>query len=136
MTDPTPYLTVAEVARELRMSDDGVRKLIRKGKLKALRLSERKTMIPRAALSAYQRRLSGQTEVRFQMPELSDPVELARRFEQMTGYSPEEWLLAWKHDELEDSSENMDLMVQASALRAALAGPRGRRSALVAGKPA
>lgn len=133
MTDVSPYLTVAEVARELRMSDDGVRKLIRKRKLKALRLSERKTMIPRAALAAYQRRISGQAEVRFQMPELGDPVELAQRFEQTTGYSPEAWLLAWKRDELEDSSENMELMVQASALRAALAGRRGRRSALVAG---
>ena len=65
------------------------------------------------------------------MPELGDPLELAQRFEQTTGYSPEAWLLAWKHDELEDSSENMELMIQASALRAALAGPRGRRSALV-----
>lgn len=136
MTDVSPYLTVPEVARELRMSDDGVRKLIRKRKLKALRLSERKTMIPRAALAAYQRRISGQAEVRFQMPELGDPVELAQRFEQTTGYSPEAWLLAWKRDELEDSSENMELMVQASALLAALAGRRVRRSALVAGKSA
>jgi excisionase family DNA binding protein len=136
MTDASPYLTVAEVARELRMSDDGVRKLIRKRKLKALRLSERKTMIPRAALAAYRRRISGQAEVRFQMPELGDPVELAQRFEQTTGYSPEAWLLAWKRDELEDSNENMELMVQASALRAALARRRRRRSALVAGKSA
>ena len=136
MTDPTPYLTVSEVARELRMSDDGVRKLVRKGRLKALRLSERKTMIPRAALRAYQRQLSGQAEARFEMPELGDPVELARRFEQSTGYSPEAWLLAWKHDELEDSGENMQLMVQASALRAALAGGREQRPRLIAGKSA
>src|SRR5437660_11388609 len=98
MTDPSPYLTVAEVASELRMSDDGVRKLIRNGKLKALRLSERKTIIPRAALGAYQRRLRGHPEARFQLPELGDPVEQAQHFEQATGYCPEAWLLAWKHD--------------------------------------
>jgi excisionase family DNA binding protein len=132
MTDPMPYLTVAEVAGELRMTNDGVRKLIRKGRLKALRVSERRTMIPRAALSAYQRRLGGQAEVGFQMPELGDHVELAQRFERATGYSPEAWLLAWKHDQLEDTRENMELMVEASALRAALAGSLGRRSALVA----
>src|SRR5437660_10724271 len=108
MTDPSPYLTVAEVASELRMSDDGVRKLIRKGKLKALRLSERRTIIPRAALGAYQRRVGGEAEVQFQMPELGDPGKLAELFERATGYSPEAWLLAWKHEELEDSSENME----------------------------
>ncbi len=136
MNNLSPYLTVAEVARELHMSDDGVRKLIRKGKLKALRLSERKTMVPRTALAGYQRRLSGQPDVGFEMPELADPVELAKQFEQSTGCSPEAWLLAWKQDELEDSSENMELMVQASALRAALAGRGRRRSRLAAGKPA
>ena len=108
------------------MTDDGVRKLIRKGKLKALRLSERKTIVPRAALEAYQRRVAGHSgRVTFQMPELGDPVELAHRFEAATGYSPEAWLLAWKRDELEDRAENMELMVQASALRAALAAGRG-----------
>ncbi len=130
MSSPSPYLTVAEVATELRMSNDGVRKLIRKGKLKALRLSERKTIVPRAALEAYQRRLAGRSDrLAFRMPDLGDPVELARRFEQATGYAPEEWLLAWKHDKLEDSTENMELMVEASALRAALAA--GRRPAVV-----
>lgn len=130
MSNPSPYLTVAEVATELRMSDDGVRKLVRKGKLKALRLSERKTIVPRAALAAYQRRLAGHgDQVAFQMPELGDPAELATRFEQATGYSPEAWLLAWKREELEDSRENMELMVQASALRAALAA--GRHAAVI-----
>jgi hypothetical protein len=52
----------------------------------------------------------------------------------LSGYSPEAWLLAWKHDELDDSRENMELMIEASALRAALAGGRGRGARLAAGK--
>jgi len=121
MPEPTrPYLTPAEVGREIDMSADGVRKLVRKGQLKALRLSARKIVIPRPALAAYQRRVNGERPVEFQMPAVGDPDELAREFQEATGRDPAGWIAAWKGDEIEDSADNMALMAQASAICAAL----------------
>jgi excisionase family DNA binding protein len=50
-------LTVAEVAAELEMTNDGVYKLIKRGKLEGVRRSERGLRVPQAALAGYQRRL-------------------------------------------------------------------------------
>src|SRR5437763_116360 len=111
MTGSSPYMTVADVAREIDMTPDGVRKLIRSGKLKALRLSERKIVVPRAAFAAYQRRLSGETRARFEAPPIADAAAMAAQFERTTGLAPEQWLAAWKREEIEDSVDNMVLMV-------------------------
>lgn len=111
------HLTVPEVASELAMTPDGVYKLIRRGKLKAVRVSERKTYVSRPALDAYRRRINGET------PDLRRPVselsldELREGFEKETGLSPEEWIAQWKRDRIEDSAENMQLLVRAVGLR-------------------
>jgi len=57
MTMQTAYLTVPQVAAELDISTDGVYKLIKRGKLPAIRRSERGIRISRVAFDAYQRRL-------------------------------------------------------------------------------
>ena len=49
------YLTTAEVARELRVSTDTVLRLIERGELAALRVSERIYRIPVPALARYER---------------------------------------------------------------------------------
>jgi Nucleotidyltransferase domain. len=51
------YLTVAEVATELNMSPDGAYKIIKRGKLQAVRRSERGIRVSMVALDAYRRRL-------------------------------------------------------------------------------
>lgn len=128
-----PYLTPAEVAGELGMSADGVRKLVRRGKLKAIRRSERQILISRAALEAYRRRINGESPARFELPEIGDPTELRAQFAMATGQTPKAWLEAWKKDEIVDSAANMALMVHASALRAHEL--RGRQDGRPGGRP-
>jgi len=116
----TAYLTIPQVAMELDISTDGVYKLIKRGKLPAIRRSERGMRVSRAALDAYQRRLrSGET------PPVSIPNTNAEmntlhtEFERDTGLSPHEWERRWKAEKIEDSAENMRLTIRALTLNLA-----------------
>jgi excisionase family DNA binding protein len=119
MTELKPYLTVKEAATELGMSDDGLRKLIRAGKLRAVKRSERKTLIPRPAFDAYQRNLNGRT---IQPIGLKSAVgSLADRsaaFKRDAGVSPEAWLHLQIPDDnvAHDDAEGMGLTVSAFGL--------------------
>lgn len=99
------------------MTRDGVYKLIKRGKLKATRRSERKTHVSRLALEAYRRRLNGNG------PDLRRPAgaesdsDLRGAFERDTGRTPEDWIEAWKAGLIEDSAANAQLLVEALALR-------------------
>jgi hypothetical protein len=53
------YLSIDAVAAALEMTTSGVHKLISRGKLKAIRRSERRIYVSRAALAAYRARLNG-----------------------------------------------------------------------------
>jgi excisionase family DNA binding protein len=112
-----PYLTASEVAEELGMSTDGVYKLIKRGKLPAIRRSENSLRVSRLALEAYQRRLQ---DGNIDMPPIeysnTTPHELRAEFEQETGLSPSEWESRWKADQFEDSAENMNLAIRALSL--------------------
>lgn len=115
----TPYLTVAEVAAELGMSTSGVYKLIRREKLGAFRLSERKLMVSRIALDAYRRRLKhGPPEPPALVVEHVDLATRLRRFRDATGSEPDEWVEAWKSDRIEDTAENMRHLIQALGILA------------------
>jgi excisionase family DNA binding protein len=115
------YLTVPQVAAELDMTPDGVYKLIKRGKLPAIRRSERGIRVARVALAAYLRRLQGEVSDA-RAKELSMDVDrldvdrLRAEFERETGLSPCEWERRWKADELEDSAENMRLAIRALGL--------------------
>jgi excisionase family DNA binding protein len=113
----TAYLTISEVATELDISADGVYKLIKRGKLPAIRRSERGLRVSRVALDAYQRRVRGDSTP---IPEIrlidTGIEELRTRFEHETGLSPHEWERRWKAEEIEDSSENMQLAIRALGL--------------------
>lgn len=112
----TAYLTVPEVATELDISPAGVYKLIQRGKLPAIRRSERGLRVSRLALTAYQRRLQNG----FKPPEVvvqdTTLEELRATFERETGLSPEEWERRWRADEFEDSAANMRLATLVSGL--------------------
>lgn len=115
----TPYLRVAEVADELGISTSGVYKLIQRGKLRAIRRSERGTLVPRIALDAYRRRLKHGPPA--PPPLVVEDVDLAtrlRRFRDATGSEPEEWVEAWKTDRIEDTAENMRHLIQALGILA------------------
>jgi excisionase family DNA binding protein len=114
----TPYLRVAEVADELGISTSGVYKLIQRGKLRAIRRSERGTLVPRIALDAYRRRLKHGAPVP-SPPAIEDDVATrARRFRDATGSEPDEWVEAWKSDRIEDTAENMRHLIQALGILA------------------
>lgn len=106
-----------QVASELSITEDGVYKAIRRNKLKAIRLSERQVRVPRPALTAYQRRLAGDS-----VPVLEQPVHEHRLedvlavFSKETETTPDAWLASWKADELEDSAENATITMAALAL--------------------
>ena len=116
MTDAADCLTIPEVAERLQMTPDGVYKLIQRGKLKAIRISERKTRIAAAALAEYEAATQAWVERyldEYAATAVDNPEE---DFVSATGQTPDAWLAAWKRDELEDSAENMQLLAYAAAL--------------------
>lgn len=115
-----PYLSVGEVSTELGISKSGVYKLIQRGRLRAIKRSERGTLIPRLALDAYRRRLEGGAlSTPAVAEETGDIGALASAFSHETGIGPQEWVDAWKADRLEDSAENMRRTIRALAILAA-----------------
>jgi excisionase family DNA binding protein len=112
------FLTVTEVAAELGMTRDGVYKLVRRGKLKAVRRSERQIYVSRLALAAYRRRLAGEAPDTTLLAGEMSFAELLSRFKSDTGRAPGEWLEDWKADRIEDSPENARRAVRAVALHA------------------
>jgi excisionase family DNA binding protein len=112
----TAYLTVSEVAAELDISSAGVYKLIQRGKLPAIRRSERGTRVSRLALTAYQRRLQNGFKPPAVVVRNTTLDELRATFERETGLSPEEWERRWQADEIEDSAANMRLATLVSGL--------------------
>jgi excisionase family DNA binding protein len=110
------YLTVSEVAIELDISPDGVYKLIKRGKLPAVRLSERGTRVSRVALEGYQRRLRGETAVPIVLEAGTGDSDAL--FVADTGLHPHEWARQWKADQLDDTAENMRFTLRALSLLA------------------
>ena len=117
-----PYLTIPEVAEELACTTRNVYKLINGGKLPALRRSERKTLVPAQALRAYQRRLNGSSPSIMASRRQVSRDELQAIFDENAGgRSPQEFYEAFKRGEIDDTSENMTLLVQAVVLGAGAA---------------
>lgn len=111
------YLTAAQVATELDISTSGVYKLVNRGKLPAIRLSERGLRVPRVALDAYKRRLQSKGASTPPTVVSTTTLEESRvAFEQEAKLSPAEWERRWKADEIEDSAENMGLAIRALSL--------------------
>lgn len=115
MPENSPYMTVPEVAAELGMTADGVYKLIKRGKLPALKLSERGVRVTSWALEAYRERLAGGSPASLS-PENLDHERLEADFVQETGMSPADWIAAWKKDEGEDTAADATILVRALAL--------------------
>lgn len=126
----TGFMTVEEVAVELDISASGVYKLIERGKLKAIRRSERGVRVSSIALDAYRRALNA-PPVQPERPRLSITRErLVERFEEHTGMTAFEWLAAWKRDEIEDSPEHMRCTMAALALSNWDHVPEAQRAAI------
>ncbi|MBF6619285.1 MAG: helix-turn-helix domain-containing protein [Patulibacter sp.] len=114
------FFTVEQVARELEMTKDGVYKLIKRGRLKAIRVSERNIRVSDVALAAYRRRVSrGDADpTGTALPAVKPRTfqELLDAFVRDTGRTPEQWCEAWKRDDVEDSPENQRRTMSALAL--------------------
>lgn len=114
------YLTVAAVASELEMTADGVYKLIRRGTLPVIRRSERGIRIARWSLEAYKRSLNHPAPIASRPTNTSkDIVQLQAAFQEETGRFPEDFVAAWKRNEIEDNGENANRLVRALSLRGA-----------------
>ncbi len=112
------YFTVKEAAAALDITDDGVRKLITRGKLPAIRRSERNILIPGPAFDAYVRRLNGQTTPAPERLRTQDDLETRlAQFERDAGKTPQQWLTDWTTSEPElDTAKNMAFTVSAAGL--------------------
>jgi excisionase family DNA binding protein len=117
MTEMTPYLTVKEAAAELGISDDGVRKLISRKKLRAVKRSERTTLIPRPAFIAYQRKLNGTVPEPLGLARVTGSLSerLAAFSLRSGGLTPGDWLIRWVSDENPDHDTVDDMELAASA---------------------
>lgn len=115
------YLAPAEVADALGISRARVYKLIGRGKLPAIRLSERSLRVSRLALDAYRRRLQAglqpdhRVEVELEVRR-ADPTAVRQSFEAATGATPAERKRRWESDQLDDTAENMALAMDADWL--------------------
>lgn len=112
----TGYLSVQEAADRLGMTPDGVYKLIQRGKLDVERVSARKTKVPEDALNRYMQAQQARVQRFRDDAPVADVEALRQQFADATGRSPEDWLAAWKRDEIEDTPESMRLLVRAVAL--------------------
>lgn len=110
------HLTVPEAAHELGITASGVYKLIQRGRLKAIRQSERRTFVPEPALRAYQARLNGERPVTNLPDSDLSTAEARRMFKEEFRREPEEWLAAWKADDLADTAENNRTAIRALAV--------------------
>jgi excisionase family DNA binding protein len=111
------YLTVSHVAEQLDISTSGVYKLIQRGKLPAVRRSERGLRVPRIALDAYKHRLQSRGSSVPPIAVATTTLEESRaQFERETHFSPAEWERRWKAEQIEDSAENMALAIRALGL--------------------
>jgi excisionase family DNA binding protein len=129
------YLTIPQVAAELDISTDGVYKLIKRGKLPAIRRSERGMRVSRVAFDSYQRRLR-HSEIPPAIQEADVDIDLLNaEFERETGVTPRTWERRWKAEEIEDSAENMGLAIRALTLNLAERHGPADRQGTTASKP-
>jgi hypothetical protein len=130
------YLTPAQTATELGMKDaHGVYKLIKRGKLPAIRVSEGRWAVARWALDAYKDRLAGRgPDLHFAVTPPEEIAARRERFKEETGLTPDTWVRRWKANQIEDNAENEDLLMKALQLRKSRTPHRARRLA-AAGRP-
>ena len=110
------YLTVNEAAELLGMTAGGVRKAITDKRLLAIKRSERKTLVPRVSIEAYQARLNGGGPVYPERPPIAPLAVRVEEFEQHTGLDPADWLRQWRSDPDRDTAEGMRIAIAALAI--------------------
>ncbi len=88
--------------------------MTRAWKLVAERLSGRSTRIPEEAFTRYYESLQARADRYLAaMPQIT-PATAHVEFEASTGRSPEEWLAAWKRDEVEETVASRRILVRAA----------------------
>lgn len=115
------HLTPAQIASELEISADGVRKLIRRRKLPGTKLSARKIVVSRAALDAYKRALNESYVPPAYVPPAGDGdlVTARKSFVEAVGKNPEQWLTDYKASDEPETADSLAIAAQAAALRSA-----------------
>ncbi len=132
MTERNNYLTISEAASELNESEAFVITLCQQRKLPAFSIDE-EFIITRAALEAFiaakARRETGEEQATFGVAirhfasdqEIEDYLlGEERSFKERSGVSPADYVDSWNRGEIEDTSKNMSLAIEAHSLDSAL----------------
>ena len=116
------YLKPSEVAATLRLTPSAVYRMAREGRLPSVRF-DRSIRIPAAAFAAWLRAkeagapvilMSGSSSPR---GTADTPEERWQQFHARAGMTVEEYLIAWRSGEIEDTPEKADLELEALSLR-------------------
>jgi len=126
------YLKASEVAKTLDMDISTIYKMCAERVIPAIRVGEKAVRIPRAAFEAYlarqaqayngsRRPLLDEARQAEVMGEPIDAIVLRNQsFYERTGYSSYEFAERWKAGDVEDTSENASLLIEAVSIREAL----------------
>lgn len=125
------YLKASEVARILDMDISTIYKMCADRVIPSIRVGEKAVRIPRAAFDAYLARqaqdydagrtLLDEARRRSATDESIDAI-VARnqQFYERTGYSSYEFAKRWKAGDVEDTSDNASVLIEALSIREAL----------------
>jgi excisionase family DNA binding protein len=117
------YVRVRTFAERFDLSESAVYKKIERGEIRAIRIG--KTIrIPSPEMERYLNPLRVLEEVG--APQDGEPHNLAdsvARFEERAGCSPSAFVETWRSGQVEDTSQNARLAIEALALREALQQP-------------
>lgn len=132
MADPeSRYLKASEVAELLQMDISTIYKMCAEKVIPSIRVGEKAVRIPRAAFYAYlDRQETGESRARPVLDEArhaeipGDPIDAIvlrnQSFFEQTGYSSYEFAERWKTGDVDDTSENASLLIEAVSIREAL----------------
>lgn len=125
------YLKASEVARILDMDISTIYKMCADKVIPSIKVGEKAVRIPRAAFDAYLAWQSGGYDASRPLLEearrqevTEEPIDAIvgrnQSFYERTGYSSYEFAKRWKGGDVEDTSDNASLLIEALSVREAL----------------
>jgi excisionase family DNA binding protein len=125
------YLKASEVAKTLDMDISTIYKMCAERVIPSIKVGEKAVRIPRAAFEAYLARQAQVYDVNRPLLDEARRAELTgepidaivlrnQSFYERTGYSSYEFAERWKAGNVEDTSENASLLIEAVSIREAL----------------
>ncbi len=121
------YMKVSEIAEVLSVVPSTVYRMIERGVLPSVRISESSVRVPRAGFEAYMRSCeSGRPVVPVRRDYTHIPVEAgelreaAEAFAERSEFDPFDFVDRWRAGTIKDTAQNSELVMEALALRKAM----------------